>query len=125
MKAIKRLFLILLALVAMMLTACGNESTDTSGDTVIGDGGHSHSYGERQLQSPENTPCEERIYFQVCGECKEVKWLQGTEKDHKWSTETVAPTCGGEGYDLYTCSSCGKEKKATMFPTIFSIIPGR
>lgn len=52
----------------------------------------------------------------ICGELFEVTTPLG---DHNYvKTKTVAPTYTAQGYTLYTCSVCQKEKKADYVPAL-------
>lgn len=36
--------------------------------------------------------------------------------NHDFSTEIVAPTCGQEGYTIYTCKTCGFKSRGDIVP---------
>ena len=37
---------------------------------------------------------------------------------HEFASESVAPTCDGEGYMLHTCTLCGVTKKSDPVPAL-------
>ena len=75
---------------------------------------HVHT-GEWTNFGAENVPCENRLFFRVCEECKEVEWKKGAYSDHDFTTVTIEPTCQAGGYDTKTCEICGKVE--TVNPT--------
>ena len=90
---------------------------------------HVHTFGEWTAFTTDDTPCENRLFFRVCSDCKSIEWKQGSYADHAWSTEytcddsyhwNICDTCGKVSekeehtYDESdTCSICGKPAPAT------------
>ena len=53
-----------------------------------------------------------RYYYSCkCGAAGVSTFASGTTTDHKYSTETVAPSCSAQGYDLDTCIYCSYSYK--------------
>lgn len=59
-------------------------------------------------------PCEERFFYAVCANCNLLDWRKGKADDHIYSTLEVKATCTQEGYDLSTCTVCGKTEKSNI-----------
>ena len=79
---------------------------------------HVHTFGEWVLFTKEETlPCEERLYYHACKECREVVWQIGAYEDHDFDVVTVEPTCTEEGYTQKTCKHCGLVEK-TDYPSM-------
>ncbi|MGN1060563.1 MAG: leucine-rich repeat domain-containing protein, partial [Candidatus Coproplasma sp.] len=69
---------------------------------------HVHTFGNWTAFTDADTPCENRLFFHVCFDCKIVEWKQGEYSDHSWTVVTTPPTCQAQGYDTKTCTVCGK-----------------
>ena len=69
---------------------------------------HVHTFGDWTAFTTDDTPCENRLFFRVCSDCKSIEWKQGEYTDHDWTVVTTPPTCQAQGYDTKTCSICGK-----------------
>ena len=69
---------------------------------------HVHTFGDWTAFTTDDTPCENRLFFRVCSDCKNIEWKQGEYTDHDWNVVTTPPTCQSQGYDTKTCSICGK-----------------
>ena len=89
--------------------------TDGTTQTIVMPDKHVHTFGEWTVFTAEETPCENRLFFRVCEECKEAEWKQGSYSDHDFTTVTTDPTCQAGGYDTKTCEICGKVE--TVNPT--------
>ena len=69
---------------------------------------HVHTFGKWTAFTTDDTPCDNRLFFRVCSDCKSIEWKQGEYTDHDWTVVTTPPTCQAQGYDTKTCSICGK-----------------
>ena len=67
-----------------------------------------HSFGAWKLYNEDETNCEKKLYYRVCGDCASIEWKEGTYQDHVWTTVTTDPTCQAGGFDTKTCNTCGK-----------------
>ncbi|MBQ2794186.1 MAG: leucine-rich repeat protein, partial [Clostridia bacterium] len=64
---------------------------------------HTHTWGALQdFEGNDGRQCQSRIYFQVCSECFEIKWIYGKESDHILSTEYSYDN----GTHWLTCERC-------------------
>ena len=69
---------------------------------------HNHVFGNWVPFKCEDSYCESRLLYRICDECGDIQWREGKEEDHIWETTTIQPTYEQQGYDINTCSLCGK-----------------
>ena len=70
---------------------------------------HVHTFGEWiNYPGNDNISCEDRLFYHICTECKSIEWQSGSYEHHIFVTETIPATCTAGGYDIKTCSTCGK-----------------
>ena len=64
---------------------------------------HIHTYGElMDFGDNAKLDCDKRIYFSVCSDCNEMKWVYGKYADHDFAT-----TYSNDGsYHWYACGNC-------------------
>ncbi|MBE6588587.1 MAG: hypothetical protein E7643_00275 [Ruminococcaceae bacterium] len=48
-------------------------------DLSVGEDSCAHRYGASVLYSSYDVHCDERMYYSVCSECKEIKWTEGDQ----------------------------------------------
>ena len=90
-----------------------DDSAEVEYDCSLG----KHKFGEPQLYAgSENLSCEKRMWFKVCEDCAEIKWIQGTEADHAWTAKFIAATCKSDGSIYKVCSACGKNEVISIIP---------
>ncbi|MBE6588586.1 MAG: hypothetical protein E7643_00270 [Ruminococcaceae bacterium] len=96
--------------------------------TALPDGmnGHVHSYGNPKYYGSHSNSCDERMYYSVCSDCKQIKWTMSS-KAHEpllddWSTDAAghwrecrdcdgSVNYGAHSYgNSYTCTTCGYVK---------------
>ena len=73
---------------------------------------HEHTYGQWIRTDDDSVSCEEVIFYRVCTICFVIELKHGSYSEHKLYTETVAPTCTAQGYDITRCAYC---KLCTVF----------
>ena len=77
-----------------------------------------HIYGERVDAEGEYENCTDRPYTQTCTKCGHTVTKPGDVYSHKFTTETIPPTCSERGYDLNICTVCGYEHKNNYRDTL-------
>lgn len=69
-----------------------------------------HDY-QKDAQLSKDATCDAPgILATQCANCGHKRLQEIKQLSHKWSLETVAPTCSAKGYDKRTCDLCGVEK---------------
>ena len=78
---------------------------------------HVHTFGE-WINYPGNDdiPCESRLFYHICTECNGIEWQSGSYEHHTFVTEIIPATCTADGYDINTCSTCGKAEISNETP---------
>ena len=80
---------------------------------------HVHTFGEWiNYPGNDNISCEDRLFYHICTECKSIEWQSGSYEHHIFVTETIPATCTAGGYDINTCSTCGKVEITNETPII-------
>ena len=65
---------------------------------------HVHSFGSLiNYSGNANVPCENRLFYRVCSECKVIEWKQGTSEDHLYKANYSTD----DEYHWYDCVYCG------------------
>ena len=121
----KRLFLILLAMLAVVFvfSACGKKGgDDTNTPTTDTPNSNTPAVCEHLWTNTSTTAtCTTGgETTQTCSKCSATQKIPATALGHDMQkSQTVDPTCQTKGYDLYTCSrNCGAEpEKRNEFPT--------
>ncbi len=67
---------------------------------------HVHKYGDWIEEDSADTYCENKKFYAKCNECSELKWKQGSESDHEWSSQYTSD----KDYHWYVCNNCSKVK---------------
>ena len=68
-----------------------------------------HSFGEwKSFSTDSSISCDERFFYRTCADCNLGEFKKGSPTDHKFETVTTKPTCTKPGFDINTCSVCGR-----------------
>ncbi|MBE5744537.1 MAG: collagen-like protein [Clostridiales bacterium] len=85
----------------------GNEGTEEDFLAWL-KGLNDHTFGDWQVFTDGDVPCEQRMFYRICEDCSVIEWKNGDYDDHDWEIVTTEPTCISQGYDTKTCKICGK-----------------
>ena len=88
-------------------TICSNCGEVISTKEIPATGEHTWDNGTVTTEPTENEPGVRTFTCAVCGATRTETIPATGAHDYRF-TRTVAPTCTADGYDLYTCSGCGK-----------------
>ncbi|MBR1983533.1 MAG: DUF4838 domain-containing protein [Clostridia bacterium] len=68
---------------------------------------HVHNYGDWLVFTEgEEVPCNQRMYYRVCGDCNHIDLRQGTNDDHKWQENYIID----KTYHWKECDNCQEIK---------------
>ena len=98
-------------------TICDNCGDVVSTKEIPATGAHTWDNGTVTTEPTETTPGVRTFTCDVCHATR-TETIPATGAHDYQFTRNVAPTCTADGYDLYTCSSCGATEKRNSKPAL-------
>lgn len=73
--------------------------------TIFKEESHAHIFGEWTAFS-EDSPCDNKLFFRICSECKCIEWEQRANSGHDWQTEYSYD----DSFHWIACNNCNEVK---------------